>query len=127
MQEGARARADSGTRTAGDRNQRWGDVGFNKMGYGLSEDIVASEHVPPKALPREVCRPCGDLVYLSGTRQTVTREDDRASAETGVRRAVRWGSRAVKLAEPDFDSRRIPARRTHARSWQFLRTMVPAT
>ena len=71
-----------------ERNQRWGELA-NKMGT-VVEDIVAPS---VRRLAREVFD-CGDLVYF-GTRQTVTREDDRSRRREFD--ALYVGTRAVLL------------------------------
>ena len=100
VQEGARAREEA-ARERREMNQRWGELA-NKMGT-VVEDIVAPS---VRRLAREVFD-CGDLVYF-GTRQTVTREDDRSR---------RWefdalyvGTRAVLLNQTKSSPRSADAR-----------------
>ena len=100
MQEGARARAEAG-RERREMNQRWCELA-NKMGT-VVEDIVAPS---VRRLAREVFD-CGDLVYF-GTRQTVTREDDRSRRREFD--ALYVGTRAVLLNQTRSSPRSADAR-----------------
>ena len=100
VQEGARAREEA-ARERREMNQRWGELA-NKMGT-VVEDIVAPS---VRRLAREVFD-CGDLVYF-GTRQTVTREDDRSRRREFD--ALYVGTRAVLLNQTKSSPRSADAR-----------------
>ena len=100
VQEGARAREEA-ARERREMNQRWGELA-NKMGM-VVEDIVAPS---VRRLAREVFD-CGDLVYF-GTRQTVTREDDRSRRREFD--ALYVGTRAVLLNQTRSSPRSADAR-----------------
>ena len=100
VQEGARAREEA-ARERRERNQRWGELA-NKMGT-VVEDIVAPS---VRRLAREVFDG-GDLVYF-GTRQTVTREDDRSRRREFD--ALYVGTRAVLLNQTRSSPRSADAR-----------------
>ena len=99
-QEAARDREEA-ARERQQMNKRWGELA-NKMGT-VVEDIVAPS---VRRLARELFE-CGDLVYF-GTRQTVTRDDDRS--RTREFDALYVGTRAVLLNETKSSPRPEDAR-----------------
>ena len=99
-EEAARSREEA-ARERREMNKRWGELA-NKMGT-VVEDIVAPS---VRRLAREVFE-CGDLVYF-GTRQTVTRDDDRS--RTREFDALYVGTRAVLLNETKSSPRPEDAR-----------------
>ena len=103
-EEAARERREDREEAARERremNKRWGELA-NKMGT-VVEDIVAPS---VRRLARELFE-CGDLVYF-GTRQTVTRDDDRS--RTREFDALYVGTRAVLLNETKSSPRSADAR-----------------
>ena len=103
-EEAARDREEAARERREERremNKRWGELA-NKMGT-VVEDIVAPS---VRRLAREVFE-CGDLVYF-GTRQTVTRDDDRS--RTREFDALYVGTRAVLLNETKSSPRSADAR-----------------
>ena len=99
-QEAARDREEA-ARERRQMNKRWGELA-NKMGT-VVEDIVAPS---VRRLAREVFE-CGVLVYF-GTRQTVTRDDDRS--RTREFDALYVGTRAVLLNQTKSSPRSEDAR-----------------
>ena len=103
-EEAARGREEAARERREERremNKRWGELA-NKMGT-VVEDIVAPS---VRRLAREVFE-CGDLVYF-GTRQTVTRDDDRS--RTREFDALYVGTRAVLLNQTKSSPRSEDAR-----------------
>ena len=94
-------REQEAARDRREMNKRWGELA-NKMGT-VVEDIVAPS---VRRLARELFE-CGDLVYF-GTRQTVTRDDDRS--RTREFDALYVGTRAVLLNETKSSPRCAAAR-----------------
>ena len=99
-QEAARDREEA-ARERREMNRRWGELA-NKMGTVVEDIVVPSV----RRLAREVFE-CGDLVYF-GTRQTVTRDDDRS--RTREFDALYVGTRAVLLNETKSSPRSADAR-----------------
>ena len=108
VEEGARAREEA-ARERREMWKQWCELA-NKMGT-VVEDIVAPS---VRRLAREVFD-CGNLVYF-GTRQTVTREDDRSRRREFD--ALYVGTRAVVLNQTRSSPRSADARAFVA----FLRT-----